>query len=82
MLLKVTVHYVIDATGPAIVGPKGEKGLPGFPGADGEPGIPGSPGRDGIPGIKGRHGDSGLDGKNGKQLSCMHNIMYIYSNTG
>ena len=60
------IHFVIDDSGPAIIGPKGEQGLPGFPGANGDPGIPGLPGRDGIPGIEGRHGDVGLSGNNGK----------------
>ena len=59
------IFNVIDDSGAAIIGPKGEKGLPGFPGADGVPGLPGSPGRDGIPGIKGRRGDPGLDGRRG-----------------
>ena len=64
-LLTISV-YEIDESGPPVIGPKGEQGLPGFPGANGDPGIPGLPGEDGIPGINGRCGDPGLYGAKGK----------------
>ena len=65
MILVTASVYVIGDSGPAVIGPKGEQGLPGFPGVSGNPGIPGLPGGDGIPGMKGKHGDPGLYGSNG-----------------
>ena len=71
--------YTIDDSGPAVVGQKGEQGLPGFPGASGDPGISGLPGVDGTPGTKGSNGDPGLDGVKGKwQISIKSVAFYIY----
>ena len=67
---------IIDDSGPAVIGPKGQQGLPGFPGANGDPGIPGLSGEDGIPGINGRRGDPGLYGAQGN-----YSYSYIHSYT-
>ena len=62
------LFFVIDDSGPNVIGLKGEQGLPGFPGAIGDPGIPGLPGKDGVPGAKESRGDSGLYGAEGNWL--------------
>ena len=67
---------IIGDSGPTVIGPKGEQGLPGFPGANGDPGIPGLLGEDGIPGTQGRHGDPGLYGAQG--LHSMH-TQYVHT---
>ena len=59
---------VIDDSGPPVVGPKGEQGLPGSPGANGDPGLSGLPGIDGTPGINGRRGNPGLYGVKGNYV--------------
>ena len=64
------LFFVIDDSGPTVIGLKGEQGLPGFPGASGDPGIPGLPGKDGVAGAKGSRGDSGLYGAEGNWLIC------------
>ncbi|XP_065892786.1 uncharacterized protein [Dysidea avara] len=54
------------ARAPPVIGPKGPKGLIGYPGDTGSPGIPGAPGFDGTPGLKGANGDKGHYGPTGE----------------